>query len=100
MHAATLATLRAIFPRVTLHPPRQTSLRELELGAIISVDVKGGALIVTVDQGVELHFQVSAEAWRVLSEHLQSGNLSFDDPERGLRRVAEILGTDREHLDA
>ena len=39
-------------------------------------------------------------SWRILDAHLRTGDLSFDNPELGLRQLAELLGTHRDHLDA
>ena len=58
------------------------------------------AIAPEVEVGGELRFYAGMPAWRVLEAHLRTGDLKFDDPELGLRRLAEILGTLRNHLDA
>ena len=72
----------------------------LLLGAVVDVTVNGRAIVVTLERGVELRFFADAASWRLLEAHLRTGDLTFEDPELGLRRLAEILGTHREHLDA
>ena len=97
MDATFLTTLRQLFPRVSLSPPHGEAVA---LGAVVDVTVNGRAIIVTLERGVELRFFADAASWRLLEAHLRTGDLSFEDPELGLRRLAEILGTHREHLDA
>ena len=97
MDATFLATLRQLFPRVTFSPP---SGETTELGAVLDVSVRDRAIVVTLEHGGELRFYAGMPAWRVLEAHLRTGNLKFDDPELGLRRLAELLGTFRDHFDA
>jgi hypothetical protein len=97
MDATFLATLRQLFPRVTLRPP---SGETTELGAVLDVSVRDRAIVVTLEHGGELRFYAGMPAWRVLEAHLRTGDLKFDDPELGLRRLAELLGTFRDHFDA
>jgi hypothetical protein len=98
MDATFLTTLRQLFPRVTLNPP--DGGETTELGSVVGVTVKGRAIAVALEHGVELRFFADMESWRVMDAHLRTGDLKFDDPEIGLRRLAEILGTLRNHLDA
>ena len=97
MDATFLATLRQLFPRVTLSPP---SGETTELGAVLDVSVRDRAIVVTLEHGGELRFYAGMPAWRVLEAHLRTGDLKFDDPELGLRRLAELLGMFRDHFDA
>ena len=97
MDATFLATLRHLFPRVTFSPP---SGETTELGAVLDVSVRDRAIVVTLEHGGELRFYAGMPAWRVLEAHLRTGDLKFDDPELGLRRLAELLGTFRDHFDA
>ena len=97
MDATFLATLRQLFPRVTLTPPEGEAVA---LGAVVGAAMRERAIIVTLEHGSELRFHADMPAWRLMEEHLRSGDLKFDDPELGLRRLAEILGTLRNHLDA
>ncbi|MGO8996099.1 MAG: hypothetical protein ACLQVI_22540 [Polyangiaceae bacterium] len=97
MDATFLATLRQLFPRVTFSPP---SGETTELGAVLDVSVRDRAIVVTLEHGGELRFYAGMPAWRVLEAHLRTGDLKFDDPELGLRRLAELLGTFRDHFDA
>ena len=71
-----------------------------DLGAVVDVTVNGRAIVVTLERGVELRFFADMASWRLLESHLRTGSLTFDVPEVGLRRLAEILGTHRAHLDA
>jgi hypothetical protein len=98
MDATFLTTLRTLFPRVTLAPPEGGEA--VALGAVVGVAVRAGEIIVSLEHGAALHFFADMPAWRVMEEHLRTGDLKFDDPELGLRRLAEILGTLRDHLDA
>lgn len=97
MDATFLATLRQLFPRVTFSPP---SGETTELGAVLDVSVRDWAIVVTLEHGGELRFYAGMPAWRVLEAHLRTGDSKFDDPELGLRRLAELLGTFRDHFDA
>ena len=97
MDATFLTTLRQLFPRVSLSPLHGEAVA---LGAVVDVTVNGRAIIVTLERGVELRFFADAASWRLLEAHLRTGDLTFEDPELALRRLAEILGTHREHLDA
>jgi hypothetical protein len=97
MDATFLTTLRRLFPRVTLKPAGD---EELALGAVVGVAVRAGALVVTLEHGGELSFHADLPSWRAMNDHLRTGELKFDDPERGLQRLAEILGTLRDHFDA
>ena len=97
MDATFLTTLRQLFPRVTLNPPNG---ERVPLGAVVDVAVRERAIVVTLEQGVELRFYADASSWRILDAHLRTGNLCFDNPELGLRQLAELLGTHRDHLDA
>ncbi len=97
MDATFLTTLRQLFPRVTLNQPNG---ERVPLGAVVDVTVRERAIVVTLEQGVELRFYTDSSAWRILDAHLRTGDLCFDDPELGLRKLAELLGTHRDHLDA
>jgi len=97
MDATILTTLRQLFPRVSLIPPEGETTA---LGAVVGVSVRDRALVIALEQGAELRFHADMETWRVLDAHLRTGDLSFEDPELGLRRFAEILGTLRDHFDA
>jgi hypothetical protein len=97
MDATILATLRQLFPRVTLAPPAGETT---ELGAVLDVTIRERSIVVTLEHGGEVRFHAGMPAWRVLEAHLRTGDLKFDDPELGLRRLAELLGTFRDHFDA
>ena len=97
-----LATLRRLLPDVRIRPPVDAPKRlaDLELGAVLGMGLRDGMLVLMVAEGMELRVRYDAEAWRTLGAAMQSGDLSFDDPNYALRRVAELLGTQCEHLDA
>ena len=97
MDATFLATLRQLVPRVTMTTPDGEAV---ELGAVIGAAVRERSIFVMLEHGSELRFHADMPAWRLMEEHLRTGDLKFDDLELGLRRLAEILGTHREHLDA
>ena len=57
MAATFLTTLRSLFPRVSLRVPFPTSESEtVTFGAVVDVTVAGRAIVVTLEDGVEIRF--------------------------------------------
>src|SRR5579871_3854671 len=91
------AVVGHLFPRASMHIPPNL----LELGPIVDVALRGGALVFTFVGGLEMRFALDVDAWAALlrwvyrGERLEPGTTDTET----YRRLAEIVGA-VPHLDA